>query len=273
MQTYTRMGSLVGVLLGFAALATSAGVEAQSSTPSQTTLTIQGCLQQTSDAPDAFVVRPSKESSAAWMGRAPIYRVTGTNLKAHVGHRVEITGTVTTDEPGVDAVLARITPEKTVVTTVDVKTAPLFTVSNVKMIAANCTVTALAAAASPSATTTAPTGAATAMSASVDAISNAPETFYGKTVRVQEDVARVLGPRLFTLDEENPVQPGKDVLVIAPAGVTVKADDDVTVTGTVRAFVWSELEKELFDIDMEREWQVEFKDRPIIIATSVEPKK
>ena len=281
MHTQTWIGSAAGVMFGAAALATTVTVGAQSSTQSRaqaSSLTIQGCLQQTSDSPDAFVIRPSKESTVAWMGKAPIYRVSGTNLKAHVGHRVEVTGTVTasTDEKGVDAALARITPEKTVVTTVDVKPAPLLTASNVKMIAANCAVGAWSAANAPSGSTTsggAGAGAAAAMTASIDTISNEPTNYYGKTVRVQEDVARVLGPRVFTLDEENLVRPGKDVLVVAPKGVTVKADDDVTVTGTVKAFVWTELEKELVDLDMKREWQLEFNNRPVIIATSVEPTK
>lgn len=273
------IGSAAGVMFGAAALATTVTVGAQSSTPSSaqaSSLTIEGCLQQTSDAPDAFVIRPSKESSAAWTGKAPIYRVSGTNLKAHVGHRVEVTGTVTAskDEKGVDAALARITPDKTVVTTVDVKPAPLLAASNVKMIASTCAVGARSAAKAPAGSTAGGgTSTAAAMTASIDAISNEPTTYYGKTVRVQEDVARVLGPRVFTLDEENVVRPGKDVVVIAPKGVTVKADDDVTVTGTVRAFVWTELEKELVDLDMKREWQLEFNNRPVIIATSVEPTK
>jgi hypothetical protein len=274
MHTHIGIATAAAVALGIA-LASPATANAQSGVQ-PSSLTIQGCLQQTSDSPDAFVIRPSKESSAAWMGKAPIYRVSGSDLKAHAGHRVEVTGTVTTpkDEPGVDAALARITPEKTVVTTVDVKTAPILTASNVKMVAGNCTVGAWSAAASPSGITPGTTGSAVAAtSVSIDDVSNNASTYYGKTIRVQEDVARVLGPRIFTLDEENLVRPGKDVLVIAPEGVTVKADDDVTVTGTVRSFVWTELEKELVDLDMKREWQLEFNARPVIIATSVEPTK
>ena len=109
--------------------------------------------------------------------------------------------------------------------------------------------------------------------ASVDDISNDATKFYGKTVRVVEDVARVLAPRIFTLDEETPLGMGKDVMVVAPKGVTVREDEDVEVVGVVREFTWTELEKEKFDFDLKREWQMEFKSRPVIYATSVRQAK
>jgi hypothetical protein len=109
------------------------------------------------------------------------------------------------------------------------------------------------------------------VAASVDDISNHAGRFYGKAVTVVEDVARVMGPRVFTLDEESPLGRGKDVMVVAPAGVVVREDDDVEVTGVVQRFEWSQLEKEKFDFDFSREWQLEFKSRPVIYATSVRP--
>jgi hypothetical protein len=109
------------------------------------------------------------------------------------------------------------------------------------------------------------------MTASVDDISNNASKYYGKTVRVVEDVARIMAPRIFTLDEETPLGMGKDVMVVAPKGVTVREDDNVEVVGVVREFAWTELEKEKFDFDLKREWQVEFKSRPVIYATSVRP--
>ena len=114
---------------------------------------------------------------------------------------------------------------------------------------------------------------ADAAAASVDDISNHPDRFYGKSVRAMEDVARILGPRVFTLDEEAPLGKGKDVMVVAPKGVVVAEDEDVEVVGEVRRFAYSELEKEKFDFDFKREWQVEFKERPVIYATSVRATK
>ncbi len=110
---------------------------------------------------------------------------------------------------------------------------------------------------------------AEAAAASVDDISNHPDKYYGKSVRVVEDVARILGARVFTLDEETPLGMGKDVMVVAPKGVVVVEDEDVEVVGMVRRFAYTELEKEKFDFDFKREWQVEFKERPVIYATSV----
>lgn len=121
----------------------------------------------------------------------------------------------------------------------------------------------------PSTTQTLPPVPGDPMVASVDDISNDAVKYYGKTVRVVEDVARVLAPRIFTLDEETPLGMGKDVMVVAPKGVTVREDEDVEVVGVVREFTWTELEKEKFDFDLKREWQTEFKTRPVIYATSV----
>ena len=110
---------------------------------------------------------------------------------------------------------------------------------------------------------------ADAAAASVDDISNHPDKYFGKTVRVVEDVARIMGARIFTLDEETPLGMGKDVMVVAPKGVVVAEDEDVEVAGVVRRFAYTELEKEKFDFDFKREWQLEFKERPVIYATSV----
>ena len=125
----------------------------------------------------------------------------------------------------------------------------------------------------PPAAQTLPPVPADAVTASVDDISNDAKKFYGKTVRVVEDVARVLAPRIFTLDEETPLGMGKDVMVVSPKGVTVREDETVEVVGVVREFTWTELEKEKFDFDLKREWQTEFKSRPVIYATSVRQAK
>lgn len=109
----------------------------------------------------------------------------------------------------------------------------------------------------------------TAVVATVNDISNHPEQFYGRTVRVVQDVARVLAPRIFTLDEDSILGRGKDVMVVAPSGTRVREDDDVEVIGRVAEFTWQQLEKERFDFDMKREWELEFKSRPVIYATSV----
>jgi hypothetical protein len=109
----------------------------------------------------------------------------------------------------------------------------------------------------------------TAVVAKVNDISNHPDKFYGRTVRVVNDVARVLAPRIFTLDEDAILGQGKDVMVVAPSGTRVNKDEDVEVIGKVSEFTWTQLEKERFDFDLKREWELEFKSRPVIYATSV----
>lgn len=106
------------------------------------------------------------------------------------------------------------------------------------------------------------------------------EKYIGKTVTVRGEVEEVYGNRSFTVDEEGIL--GKDLLVISnkplPPRVTgpeetplVLKDDTVKVTGTVRRFVATEIEREL-GLDLEPQIEVEIEEnRPVIIAKSVTP--
>ena len=98
--------------------------------------------------------------------------------------------------------------------------------------------------------------------------------FYGQTVTVTAEVEDVLDNHSFTLDEDS-LLAGPDVLVLVPKGMTegLKHDDKVTVTGTVRAFVQAELEK---DYDWFKDGKIlktgtkiDYKTRPVVVATSV----
>jgi hypothetical protein len=98
--------------------------------------------------------------------------------------------------------------------------------------------------------------------------------FYGQTVTVTAEVEDVLDNHSFTLDEDA-VLAGPDVLVLVPKGMTagLKHDDKVTVTGTVRAFVQAELEK---DYDwfkdgkiLKSDTKIDYKTRPVVVAQSV----
>jgi hypothetical protein len=100
----------------------------------------------------------------------------------------------------------------------------------------------------------------------------------GKTVTVVADVEEVLGPRAFKLDEDAPLAGGidNDLLVLSPrAGNLANIDDQwlnnkVRVTGTVRRFMTSEIEREIgWDLDRKLESEYEGK-KPVLIATSVE---
>ena len=98
--------------------------------------------------------------------------------------------------------------------------------------------------------------------------------YYGKTVTVKAEVENVYDSRSFTLDEDS-MFAGPDVLVLVPAGMTstLAHDQVVTVTGTVRPFVSTELER---DFDWFKDGKlvttktdVDFKTRPVLVATSL----
>jgi hypothetical protein len=98
--------------------------------------------------------------------------------------------------------------------------------------------------------------------------------YYGQTVTVQAEVEDVLGPKMFTLDEDA-ILAGADVLVLVPRGVTgqLSHDQKVTVSGTVRQYVEADLHRD-FDffengkiVDVNK--KVDWKTRPVIVATSV----
>lgn len=96
-----------------------------------------------------------------------------------------------------------------------------------------------------------------------------PEKYYGKTVMIQpDDVDRVVNRHAFLLDEDAAFA-GPDILVLVPSPAgTLSQGEDVTVTGTVRPYVAADIERDYdwFDADG---IEIDFKDRPVIVATSV----
>lgn len=98
--------------------------------------------------------------------------------------------------------------------------------------------------------------------------------FYGQTVTVSAEIEDVIDSRTFTLDEDS-ILAGADVLVLVPSGVTatLAKDQKVTVTGRVRQYVSTELER---DYDwfkngtlVQRGVKLDTDTRPVIVATSV----
>jgi hypothetical protein len=98
-----------------------------------------------------------------------------------------------------------------------------------------------------------------------------PQQYVGKTVTLRGEVSKVVGPRLFTIDEPNwiDLDPETLVLVPAPFAAIVRSDQPVTVTGKVQPFV---------EADVAREWgwfgnksgvRVDLKNRPVVVATNV----
>lgn len=112
------------------------------------------------------------------------------------------------------------------------------------------------------------------MTISAGKLARDAKDYYGKTVTVSAEVENVYDSRSFTLDEDS-VFAGPDVLVLVPAGMTsdLRHDQKVMVTGVVRQYVTSELER---DFDWFKDGKivttktdVDFKLRPVLVARSL----
>ena len=102
--------------------------------------------------------------------------------------------------------------------------------------------------------------------------------YVGKTVTVVADVQEVLGPRAFTLDEDDLLAGGidNDMLVLSPQAGKLRAIENswtknkVRVTGTVRAIQVVELEREI-GWNLNPRIQAELKDvKAVLVASAVE---
>jgi hypothetical protein len=112
------------------------------------------------------------------------------------------------------------------------------------------------------------------MTISAGKLANNAKDYYGKTVTVKAEVEDVIDSRSFTLDEDA-LLAGADVLVLVPAGYTgtLAHDQVVMVTGKVRPYVSTELEKDYHWFKdgaiVSRSNKVDFKTRPVLVATSL----
>jgi hypothetical protein len=71
--------------------------------------------------------------------------------------------------------------------------------------------------------------------------------YVGQTIDVTAEVEDVYGPRLFKIDEHNWGDMDAEVLVYLPSDLAslVREDDFVTVTGTMKMLLKTDLEREL----------------------------
>lgn len=92
--------------------------------------------------------------------------------------------------------------------------------------------------------------------------------YVGKTVSVDGEVEEVFGPRLFTIDEPNWGDLDGEILVFMPTALAalVAEDDKVTISGTMRPFVKTEIEREWGWLDPRPEIEAEFSIRPVLVA-------
>ncbi|MGQ4648020.1 hypothetical protein [Lyngbya aestuarii] len=108
-----------------------------------------------------------------------------------------------------------------------------------------------------------------------DEITENPEKFYNQPIAVEGEVAEIVGPNAFTLEDEELVG-GSNLLVLnrtAPAQA-LNDDEVVVVTGQVRPFVLAEIERDYdltWDLDLQSKLEAEYQEKPVLIADTVYP--
>ncbi len=114
----------------------------------------------------------------------------------------------------------------------------------------------------------------TTMVTELEEVAENPNQFMGQTVTVNGQVAEVLGPNVFRIQEDQAVG-GDDVIVITTGSeVPLTEDSQVQVTGEVRQLVITEIEREYdlgWDDTLRTDIEREYTDRPAIVAKSVQP--
>jgi len=109
-----------------------------------------------------------------------------------------------------------------------------------------------------------------AVTVKLDDLEDKPGNFVGKTVSVQGEVDKMLGPHLFTIDERGWADPAREmpVSVPAPFTVTLKEKAVVRITGTVEKVPIAKLESEVGPI-ADTKLRAEIANQPVLVATSV----
>lgn len=105
-------------------------------------------------------------------------------------------------------------------------------------------------------------------------ITENPTPFYGKTLAVKGEVENIVGPTAFTIDEEELTSGGDLLVLIANPERTITDGEAVVATGVLRPFVIAEIERDYdltWDLDLQRQLEVEYRDRPVLIADDVYP--
>lgn len=104
-------------------------------------------------------------------------------------------------------------------------------------------------------------------------ISN-PNLYYNQTLAVAGEVADKKNELLFTLNEGQ-LLGGEELLVLRTDSQPMISDDQsVVVTGVLRPFVVAELQRDYnltWDLDMQRQLEVEYSNKPVIVSTGVYP--
>ncbi|HEY9668229.1 MAG TPA: hypothetical protein V6C91_15565 [Coleofasciculaceae cyanobacterium] len=91
----------------------------------------------------------------------------------------------------------------------------------------------------------------------------------GKSVTVRSEVGEKVGAHSFTVTDNELFGNDKVLVINASGAPTVLPEDiELQVTGKVAKLVVADVERE-FNLDLEPEVEVEYKDKPVIIAQSI----
>ena len=95
--------------------------------------------------------------------------------------------------------------------------------------------------------------------------------YVGKTISVDGEVDKVLGPQLFELDQPAEGAQEGDVYVLVPKNLLalVRSKDKVTVTGTVMLFDRTRLGREASWLNLDEDVRPDLAKRPLLIATRI----
>jgi hypothetical protein len=109
-------------------------------------------------------------------------------------------------------------------------------------------------------------------STTIEQIASNPSKWYGKTVTVHAKVDDVFARTLFEVEHDGFLGIDEEVLVVVPRPDSYRKQGEwVTITGVVRRFVESEVERTVSGTDwsVPDEVVVQFDERPSIVASSV----
>ena len=109
------------------------------------------------------------------------------------------------------------------------------------------------------------------MRVTLDQLEDDAQKYIGKTVSVDAEIEEVFGPRVFTIDESNWGDLEGEILVYVPTTLAalVKENDRVTITGTVKPFVRTDVEREWGWLGLDPEVEVDLAKKPVVVASRI----
>jgi len=104
---------------------------------------------------------------------------------------------------------------------------------------------------------------------STEEVAEETNELLGKSVTVRSEVEEKVGANSFTIGDDKLFGTEKVLVINASGAPTVLPEDiKLQVTGEVQKLVVADIERE-YSLDLEPELEVEYKDRPVIVAQSI----